>query len=249
MEKLKALWAKLCTAFKTVYNMVKAKFVNDGKLTSLAKKVMVIVSIVIIAVITIALLPAKEKPQIKEVIESPTKEEIKTASIVVTEEKVTKVSGKEKISSGKTTSSQNTSDITSQDTIVKIPVTGETTTTYTDQKTGNEIAQATHPVTGETMVDLKNNEVATTTIIEDTVTKAYVIEVPKPKLWEAGFYIGGKVGDDDAWIAGAYGQRDFIIRETKYVDFYTFARLSIEKELTSDEDSQAVGVIGVKVKF
>lgn len=193
----------------------------------------------------------KPRPGPLNVIENPTKKQEKKADVVLVQEKTGNLHGESKLTqkyiqhepqSGKVgqTDPGVTNDTPKptqgkyglfEGDVVKVPVSGEVKTTYIDKKTGKQIGQGVHPISGETVVTVEGDKIIVDTMFNDFSTVAIDLPEPKSKTWHVG---AGINFDDDLGYRG-YIQKDFKAIKTKWIDLQGVVRVDVIKDIEKDK--------------
>jgi hypothetical protein len=183
---------------------------------------------------------AVTKMTVKKVVENPTSKQTKAADAVITKQTTVKASGTVTIKP-KVTATAKESKYT-------IPLSGESTTTYIDDQTGQTVGQGTHQITGETTVTVQDDTIKTETTINETNNIAMTIK-RAPRKNEFGGYAGVAACSDPYFYAGGYYQRNLTVMQTKKVDMTLFAQVSVERRWGTDEDWEGRLMAGMRVEW
>jgi hypothetical protein len=180
------------------------------------------------------------KATVKNVVENPTSKQTKVADVVITKQTIVKASGTAKVKSKPTA--------TAKESKYTIPLSGEATTTYIDDKTGATVGQGAHQVTGQANVTVQNDTVTADVVIDDTSQVAMTIK-RAPRKNEFGGYGGVAVSSDPYFYVGGYYQRNFLTMQIKKADMALYARASIERRWGADRDWEGRLTAGMRVEW
>ena len=186
----------------------------------------ILLGLVIGALVTTFLfIKFQPRPGPAKVIENPTKAQEQKADVII-EKKQTEVTSRVPVKPAeKEPEKENVLALHIGDKFTA-PANGEIKTIYQD-KSGKQIGEGTHKVTGETSVTVGKEYLDISTRFQESVIVAVDVPDPSKKVWHAGLYVYAMM---DGLGLGGYTQRDFKLTTIKNIDLVGFGRVEIDRE-------------------
>ena len=184
----------------------------------------IFIGVVIGALVTAFLfIKFQPRPRSSKVIENPTKAQEQKTDVII-EKKQTEVIGRVPVKPAEE-KLENVLILNIGDKFTA-PANGKIKTIYQD-KSGKQIGEGTHKVTGETSVTVGKEYLDISTRFQESVTVAIDVPDPAKKVRHTGLYVYVMM---DGLGLGGYTQRDFELTTIRNVDLIGFGRVEIDKE-------------------